>query len=163
MTNYNSWVNYTIIGRVHSPYTKIAGTPIQPNKNCLSGKIEIFPAYAEGLADLEYFSHIFLIYHFNQIHKTNLKVVPFMDDLSHGIFATRSPARPNKVGLSVLEIDKIENHLIYIKHIDILNGTPILDVKPFVPEFDGVQHPKIGWLADHVHKHETQTDDGRFK
>lgn len=162
MTDYKTWVNYSPIGKVHAPYKQTNGTPIQPSNQCKSGKIEVYPEFAEGLYDLHDFSHIFLLYHFNRIQNTHLMVTPFMDESSHGIFATRSPARPNKIGLSVLEIEEIKDNFIYVKHIDILNDTPVLDIKPYIPDFDAVDTKKIGWLIPNVHKHSKQTDDGRF-
>lgn len=154
---------YQPIGMVHSPFTKPEGTPIQP----LAAKdtdavIEIFPEYAEGLKDLEKFSHLHIIFHLHLIQKKQLTVIPFLDTVPHGIFATRSPARPNPIGLSVVLLDKIEGNNLYIKNIDILDGSPVLDIKPYISQFDIIETTRNGWFEKHVHKIEEQKDDGRF-
>lgn len=156
-------INYKPIGIVHSPYSKPKGTPIQPSgAENITGEIEIFPEYAEGLVDLEGFSHILVISHLHLIQTSPLKVKPFMDDSEHGVFATRSPARPNPIGLSVLKLNKIEGNRLQVENIDIVNGTPVLDIKPYVPQFDAPKVEKIGWLENNVHKRKSTKDDGRF-
>jgi tRNA (adenine37-N6)-methyltransferase len=157
-------IRYHPIGIVHSPFKKREGTPIQ---SVASGEteaiIEIFPEYLEGLADLENFSHIYVLYHLHLIREKKLTVVPFLDTKPHGIFATRSPARPNPIGLSVVCLEKISGNNIYIKNIDILDGTPVLDIKPYVSRFDVFKTTNNGWLADNFRKIRKQRDDGRFK
>ena len=125
-------------------------------------KVEIFPEYVEGLDDLEGFSHIILIYHFHLAKKTQLKVRPYMDAKVHGVFATRAPSRPNPIGISIVRLIKIEKNVLYVRDIDILDGTPLLDIKPYVPEFDIRTVDKIGWLEKNVNKLSSSKDDGRF-
>ena len=156
-------IKYKPIGVIHSPFKEPKGTPIQPlgAKN-INGTVELYPEYAEGLKDLEDFSHIFLIYHFHLSKKASLKVRPYMDSKVHGVFAMRGPSRPNPVGISVVRLVRIEENILYIQDIDIVNGTPLLDIKPYVPEFDIREVSKAGWLEKNVHKLSRSKDDGRF-
>ena len=128
----------------------------------MEGEIEIFPEYVAGLQDLEGFSHIILIYHFHLAKTASLTAQPFMDSREHGVFAMRGPSRPNPIGISTVRLTTIKGNILHIKDIDIINGTPLLDIKPYVPEFDGRKVEKIGWLANQVEKLKTTTDDGRF-
>ena len=154
---------YKPIGIIHSPFTEPKGTPIQPTASVnTEGRVEIFPEFRDGLQDLEKFSHIFLIYHFHLSKKAPLKVKPFMDDKEHGIFSIRAPSRPNSIGISIVRLDKIEGNIIYIKDIDILDGTPLLDVKPYVAEFDIREVSENGWLKNNVYKLGKTKDDERF-
>lgn len=157
------WITYTPIGIIHSTNKKPEGTPIQFSgaKNS-PGEIEIFPEYIEGLTDLDGFSHVILLYHFHLIDKPKMMVKPFMDECEHGVFATRSPARPNPVGFSIVRIAEIRGSRIFIDGVDIVDGTPLLDIKPYVPQFDAVTVEKTGWLENNAHKHATTKDDGRF-
>ncbi|MBN1116128.1 MAG: tRNA (N6-threonylcarbamoyladenosine(37)-N6)-methyltransferase TrmO [Bacteroidales bacterium] len=135
------------IGTIYTPFKKIKGMPIQPvAAEGVKGHIEIFPEYAKGLEDLEEFSHITLLYHFHEINGYNLKVKPFMDDEEHGIFATRSPKRPNAIGISTVELLNIENNILYIASTDMLNETPLIDIKPFFGIFDNRFDTRSGWL-----------------
>jgi len=154
---------YKPIGVVHSSFREPRGTPIQPTAaQDTQGTVEIYPQYAEGLKDLEGFSHITLIYHFHKAKKPALKVKPYMDDKLHGVFATRAPARPNPIGISVVQLLKIEGNTLHIHNLDILDGTPLLDIKPYVPEFDAPKTQKKGWLEQHIHKLPKAKDNGRF-
>ena len=140
-------VQYRSIGVVHSPFTEPNGMPIQPlGARGVKGTVEIFPEFAEGLKDLEGFSHIILLYHFHRCVGSELLVVPFMDTKLRGVFATRAPKRPNPLGLSVVRLLKIAGRNLHIENVDILDGTPLLDVKPYVPEFDEPTAVRIGWL-----------------
>ncbi|GAI20247.1 unnamed protein product, partial [marine sediment metagenome] len=123
---------------------------------------EVFPEYAEGLKDVEGFSHIILIYHFHLSRRPFLKVKPYMDNEAHGVFAMRGPSRPNPIGISVVRLIKIRENILHIQDVDIVDGTPLLDIKPYVPEFDIREAEKIGWLEKKVHKLSTSKDDGRF-
>ncbi len=156
-------IKYKPIGVVHSPFKEPKGTPIQPAgaKN-IDGTVELFPEYAEGLKDLEGFSHIILIYHFHLSKRASLKVKPYMDSEVHGVFAMRGPSRPNPVGISVVGLVRIENNILHIHDVDIVDGTPLLDIKPYVPEFDIRKVEKIGWLEKNVHKLSKTKDDERF-
>ena len=156
-------VCYHPIGVIRTPFKKPKGTPIQPAGSLDSrGTVELFSEYTEGLLDLEGFSHIILVYHFHMAKAPKMKVKPFMDDREHGIFAQRAPSRPNPIGLSVVRLDKVENNVLYIRDVDVLDGTPLLDVKPYVPEFDIREVTRTGWLEQNVHKLENTKDDERF-
>jgi tRNA-Thr(GGU) m(6)t(6)A37 methyltransferase TsaA len=157
-------INYKPIGTIHSPFKEPKGTPIQPSgaKN-IDGTVEVYPEYSEGLKDLSGFSHIILIYHFHLSRKISLKVKPYMDDESHGVFAMRGPSRPNPIGISEVRLVRIEKNILHIQNVDIVDETPLLDIKPYVPQFDVREVEKIGWLEKNVHKLPETKDDGRFK
>ena len=156
-------LKYKPIGVIHSPFKEPKGTPIQPaGAKGINGTVEVFPEYAEGLKDIEGFSHIILIYHFHLSKRSLLKVKPYMDNELHGVFAMRGPSRPNPIGISVVRLIKIKENILYIQDLDIVDGTPLLDIKPYVPEFDIREAAKIGWLEKNVHKLSTSKDDGRF-
>lgn len=152
------------IGIVHSPFTEQNGTPIQPGgANNVKGEIEIFTEYVDGLEDLEGFSHIILIYHFHKLHNAHLKVKPFMDTEMHGVFSTRSPGRPNLIGISVVKLEEIINNKLIISNPDMLDCTPVIDIKPYIPQIDSIEVDRIGWLENNIHKYKVTKDDGRFK
>ncbi len=154
---------YKPIGIIYSPFDSSQGVPIQPRAaKGVKGKVVIDKDYEEGLKDLEGFSHIILLYHFHLVKGFSLLVKPFMDKERRGIFATRAPRRPNPLGLSVVKLLKVEDNVLYIENVDIVNGTPLLDIKPFVPEFDIPKVEKIGWLKERVSKLAETRDDGRF-
>ena len=125
--------------------------------------MELFPEYVKGLRDLAGFSHIVLIYHFHLSRPPSLLVRPYMDDVEHGVFATRAPSRPNPIGISVVRLVGIDGNVIHVRDVDIVDGTPLLDIKPYVPAFDVRETERIGWLAANVHKLPEAKDDGRFK
>lgn len=156
-------IKYKPIGIIHSPFKESKGTPIQPPgaKN-IDGTVEIFPEYMEGLKDIEGFSHIILIYHFHLSKIMTLRAKPYMDNRVHGVFAMRGPSRPNPIGISIVHLVKLEENILYIQDVDIVDGTPLLDIKPYVPEFDIRKVERIGWLGKNVHKLSTSKDDGRF-
>ena len=157
-------INYVPIGIIHSSFKEPKGTPIQSSATKgVDGTVEVFPEYTEGLKDLEDFSHIILIYHFHLSKEPLLKVKPFMDNQMHGVFSTRAPSRPNPIGISIVRLVKIKGNILYIKDADIVDGTPLLDIKPYVPEFDTRKVEKIGWLERNIHKLSTSKDDGRFQ
>ncbi len=156
-------IKFRPIGIIHSPFKEAKGVPIQPSAaKGIEGKVEIFPEYAEGIDDIGNFSHIFLIYHLHLSRKYSLKVKPYMDDKERGVFATRAPSRPNPIGISVVELLEVDGNMLHIKNVDIVDGTPLLDIKPYVPEFDIHNVKKIGWLEKNVHKLPETKDDGRF-
>lgn len=156
-------IKYEPIGTIHSPFKEAKGVPIQPTaaKN-VKGMVEVFSEYVEGLKDLEGFSHIILIYHFHLSKHYSLLVKPYMDENVHGVFATRAPARPNPIGISVVRLIRRENNILHIKDVDIVDGTPLLDIKPYVPQFDIRKDCKIGWLEKNIHRLPASKDDGRF-
>ncbi len=154
---------YSQIGVIHSPFKTPRGTPIQPGAvQGEPGTIEVFQEYAEGLKDLDGFSHILVIYHFHKVKTSSLSVTPFLDDQKHGVFSTRAPNRPNPIGISVVRLVSRERNTLHVKDLDIVDGTPLLDIKPYVPEFDAVDAEKIGWLQKQVKKLPGTKDDGRF-
>jgi len=156
-------IKYTPIGVIHSPFKEPKGTPIQSKAaEGTYGTIELLPKYTEGLKDIEGFSHIILIYHFHFSKKSFLKIKPFLDNRIHGVFATRVPSRPNSIGISIVRLIEVKKNTLYIQDVDIVDGTPLLDIKPYVPEFDIKTVDKIGWLKNNVDKLNTIKDDGRF-
>jgi tRNA (adenine37-N6)-methyltransferase len=156
-------LTYKPIGVVHSPFKKPKNVPIQATASKgTTGTLEIYSEYAEGLKDLEGFSHIILLYHFHLVKGCSLMVKPFLDDALHGVFATRSPARPNPIGISIVQLARIDNNTLHIQDIDIVDGSPLIDIKPYVPDFDCRKTPKIGWFSSKISKLATTRDDGRF-
>jgi tRNA-Thr(GGU) m(6)t(6)A37 methyltransferase TsaA len=156
-------IQYRPIGIIHTPYKRPAGTPIQPpTSKGVESNVEVFENYAEGLTDLDGFSHIYLIYHFHLSKKFSLKVKPFLDDESHGLFATRAPSRPNAIGLSIVELIGTEKNILRVRNIDVLDGTPLLDIKPYVPGFDIRKVHRIGWMEKKIKNLDKTQDDGRF-
>lgn len=134
------------IGVIHSDHKIAAETPIQPvyAQNC-KGRVEIFPEFADGLSDLDGFSHVYLIYYFNQASSAKLKVKPFLQDVERGIFATRAPCRTNAIGLSIVELLGVKKNILHLAGVDILDGTPLLDIKPYTAKFDRVETKRNGW------------------
>ncbi len=135
------------IGVVRSPHLRAEHTPIQPVfAEGIPGRAEVLPQYAAGLADLEGFSHIWLLYWFHRAGPPRLMVQPFLHDAERGVFATRAPARPNPIGLSLVRLVRREGAVLHLADVDILDNTPLLDIKPYVPRFDCRGHVRVGWL-----------------
>ena len=156
-------IKYKPIGIIHSQFKEPRGTPIQPSPaRDIKGTVEVFLEYAEGLKDIEGFSHIILIYHFHLAKKLPLKVKPYMGTKVHGVFSTRAPSRPNPIGISTVRLMGIEKTVLHIQDVDIVDGTPLLDIKPYVPAFDVRKVKKIGWLEQNIRKLPATKDDGRF-
>jgi tRNA (adenine37-N6)-methyltransferase len=139
-------IYYKPIGYVHSPYEDPDTTPIQPvfDKET-EGTIEILEEYAPGLKDLDVFSHLFVFYYFNKAGSARLTVKPFLQDVERGIFATRAPCRPNPIGLSIVQLKEVKGNILHIIGMDILDGTAVIDIKPYCEQFDKVQDPRCGW------------------
>lgn len=139
-------IRCTPIGIIHSEHVVSEETPIQPvcARGC-SGYAEIFPEYEDGLKDLDGFSHIILLYLFHRAGAPKLIVPPFTDDTPKGVFSTRHPQRPNHIGLSVVRLLRIEGTRLHVEDVDILDGTPLLDLKPYIPRFDCVENACGGW------------------
>ena len=157
-------IEYTPIGIIHTPFLKLEGMPIQPAGGAgIKGTIDLFEEFQPGLRDLDGFSHIILVYHFHCCHSFNLEVVPFLDSEPRGLFATRAPKRPNPIGLSIVQLDKVENGVLHIQNVDILDGTPLLDIKPYVPEFDAQVNVRTGWLEKARETASSRKSDNRFK
>ena len=138
------------IGIIHTPYKESKGIPIQGKfEKGAAGQIEIFPEYQEGLKDIEGFSHLILIYYFDRAKEEKLIGKPFLEDKPHGIFAIRGPMRPNHIGLSIVKLEKVEGNIVTFSEVDMLDNTPLLDIKPYVSHFDSRQNVKNGWLEKH--------------
>ena len=156
-------ITYHPIGVIHSPFNDLASMPIQPTSDASApGSIEIYAQFVEGLKDLDGFSHLILLYHLHKVRDAALTVTPFLDSVPRGIFATRAPARPNPIGLSVVNLVRIEGPILYVADLDVLNGTPLLDLKPYVPAFDHNPVVKTGWLEEVQGSMKAKVSDGRF-
>ena len=134
------------IGIIHSPFKKKAKTPIQPYKSGAVGRVEVYKKYEPGLRDITGFSHILIIYRFHKSKGFRLLVRPFLDEEFRGLFSTRFPRRPNQIGISVVTLLRRKGNILYVKGIDVLDGTPLIDIKPYVPKFSGPAKARIGWL-----------------
>lgn len=141
------------IGKIHTPFKNLKGIPIQSSMSDEKGVIEIFKEYIPALKDLDGFTHFFCLYIFDMVKlPVPLQSKPFLDNDERGVFAIRTPFRPNPIGLSILEIISISENKIYVNNIDILDNTPLLDIKPYVPQFDHRETRKIGWLSNRIKK-----------
>jgi tRNA-Thr(GGU) m(6)t(6)A37 methyltransferase TsaA len=140
-------MQYTMrpIGIIHTPFTKKSEVPIQASRSQARGEVEVYPDFAKGLQDLEGFSHIFLLYVFHGSSGYALRVKPYLDIQERGLFATRYPARPNPIGFSVVRLLSLRGNTLDVEGLDVLDGTPLLDIKPYVPEFDVHQATHTGW------------------
>jgi tRNA-Thr(GGU) m(6)t(6)A37 methyltransferase TsaA len=144
-------ISYQPIGVIHSPFKEPAGMPIQSAAaGGILGSIELDPECSAGLKDIEGFSHLILIYHLHLMKNPGLTVVPFLDDTPHGVFATRSPKRPNPIGLSIVRLVGVRGTTLLVEEVDIVDGTPLLDIKPYVPQFDQRDDASIGWFAKNI-------------
>ncbi len=135
------------IGVIHTPHKDVKNMPIQPiAAEGIKGYIKVLPEYAGGLKDLEGFSHITLLYHFHKIKGFELQVVPFMDTQKRGIFSCKAPKRPNAIGISTVRLLRVEGNILHIEQVDMLDGTPLIDIRPFYPRYDNRENVTIGWL-----------------
>ncbi len=156
-------ISYSPIGIIHSPFTELSEMPIQPtSESSAPGHLEIYPEYVEGLKDLDGFSHIYLIYHLHKVLSAKLLVTPFLDMKERGVFATRAPRRPNPIGLSLVKLIRVEDSRVYVDQLDVLDRTPLLDLKPFIPAFEGGENIRTGWLKKESKKVEKKKSDNRF-
>lgn len=156
-------IEYKQIGIIRSPYDDIKGMPIQPSgATGNSGYIELLPEFSEGLDDLIGFSHIILLYMFHKSEGFSLKVKPFLDTVERGVFSTRAPRRPNPIGLSIVKVVEVKENIVSIENVDILDGTPLIDIKPYVPEFDSHPVERTGWLEQAKGRVQIKKSDGRF-
>lgn len=156
-------INFTPIGFVRSPFKEIKGMPVQPTGAIgVTGAIEVDPRLEEGLKDLDGFSHIFILYHLHRSSGFFLLVKPFLDNQMHGVFATRVPKRPNAIGLSILKLKGVERNTVHVENIDILDGTPVLDIKPYVSNFDIWEADRFGWFTENANKAKHFKADERF-
>jgi tRNA-Thr(GGU) m(6)t(6)A37 methyltransferase TsaA len=154
-------IRYTPVGVIRSPFKETAGMPIQAvGAKGVEGSVELAPAYHDGLRDVEGFSHLILVYHFHLARSPSLTIGPLLDHESRGVFATRSPKRPNPIGLSAVRLVGVEGGTLRIENVDVAGGTPMLDIKPYVPSFDVREDVSIGWSAGNVQRvYETRSDD----
>lgn len=156
--------HYHAIGHIRSPFDDVEGMPIQPSGACgVRGSVVVYPEYAEGLRDLDGFSHVILLYHFHETKGSDLIVTPFLDSRPHGVFATRAPRRPNPIGFSVVRLLEISSNTLNVENIDVLDGTPLIDIKPYVPAFDHHPADRIGWLETNSQNVKRKVSDNRFK
>jgi len=151
------------IGKIHTPFDALEDMPIQPKgASEVVGTIELEEQYAEGLSDLDGFSHIYLLYEFHMAQRTALTVTPFMDTTPRGVFATRSPLRPNHIGISIVKLIGVEKNILTVQGIDILNGSPLLDIKPYIAAFDAVEQSRSGWMKGSEKDVAQKRSDRRF-
>ncbi len=151
------------IGTIHTPFRELANMPIQPKGAAeVIGTVRLEKQYAAGLADLDGFSHLYLLYLFHQSKRVALEVVPFMDTVKRGVFATRSPLRPNHIGLSIVTLVGVKEPELTVKGIDVLDGTPLLDVKPYIERFDRVADSRSGWMQAGEQEIAAKRSDNRF-
>ncbi len=140
-------MNLQAIGVIHSPHARPEETPIQPVfARGIQGTAELLREYADGLRDIEGFSHLYLIYWLHRADAPRLVVKPFLDDTPRGVFATRAPCRPNPIGLSVVRLVRRDANVLHLEDVDVLDGTPLLDVKPYVPRFNPAEGIRCGWV-----------------
>ncbi len=151
------------IGTIHTPFQKLEQMPIQPGgAKEVRGQLLIDPQYQEGLSDLQGFSHIYLIYFFHEAKRTELTVTPFMDTSARGVFATRSPLRPSHIGLSLTKVIAVNDNIVTVEGIDILDGTPLIDIKPYIPQFETVDTVETGWMQSKTEAVINTRSDKRF-
>jgi len=158
-------VSYTPIGVLCSPHQDLSGMPIQPvGARGVAGHIVVDAPFVPGLKDLDGFSHVIVLYHLHRSEGFELLVKPFLDNEDRGIFSTRAPRRPNAIGLSVLELISVDmpNGLVHLSNVDVLDGTPVLDIKPYVPKFDVWETGRIGWMTGKAPTADICRSDDRF-
>lgn len=149
-------IEYKPIGIIHTPFKSLKDAPNQPNYNRnIEGRIEIFPEYIKGLKDLDRCSHLILIYHLHLCKGCDLVIKSHADNKPHGIFTCRASCRPNSIGISVVRLKKIEKSVIYILDVDVVDETPLLDIKPYVPSIDSHEDASVGWIKEKVKKFHT--------
>ncbi len=154
---------FSTIGIINSPFDEPVNMPIQSVSAAgVSGTVEIYDEFVSGLKDIEGFSHIILLYAFHRSDGYKLQVKPFLEDVVHGVFAVRAPNRPNPIGFSIVKLIKKDKNILHIENIDVLNGTPLLDIKPYVPEFDCFNDAASGWVTNHREKISKKKSDERF-
>lgn len=143
-------IEFKPIGVIHSPYKTKKEMPIQAYTSKQIGEVEVYKEYAEGLKDIEGFSHIIVLYLFHKSGEYSLHVKPFLDESSHGIFACRHPDRPNPIGVSTVRLLERKGNVLRVEGIDVLDGTPLIDIKPYIPKFDERKDAKVGWIGGKI-------------
>jgi tRNA-Thr(GGU) m(6)t(6)A37 methyltransferase TsaA len=151
------------IGVIRTPFLDVEGMPIQSSvTEEARGYIDLTPGLIDGLRDVEGFSHLTLVWHMHLVHRSHLVVAPFLDNQPHGVFATRAPTRPNPIGLSVVRLLSVEGARLHIQDVDMVDGTPLLDIKPYVPAFDDRSPVRIGWYHNCLDRLGKTSSDQRF-
>jgi tRNA-Thr(GGU) m(6)t(6)A37 methyltransferase TsaA len=158
-------VKFKTIGVIHTPYSDPEGIPIQGAlRTEIEGRAEIFPEYEEGLRDVEGFSHLIFLYHFHRVKEYALVSRPFLDDTPRGVFSIRSPRRPNPIGMTVVRLLRREKNMLFFGGVDMVDGTPLLDIKPYIPDVDAHDADRVGWLGDKMRKEgKEKCANGRFR
>lgn len=152
------------IGRIHSPHTQLEGMPIQTaGAPDAPVRLEVFADFAPGLRDIDGFEFLILLTHLHACAHERLEVVPFLDNASHGVFATRAPARPNRIGLSIVRLESVDGRWLHLRGNDMLDGTPVLDIKPYVPAFDVRATERVGWFGPRLAALAHTTADDRMQ
>jgi len=159
----NETIPMETIGLIHSPFTKLENMPVQSlGPQSAEGKVVVDERFVEGLRDLDGFSHIYLVYRFHKATRTELQVVPYMDTEKRGVFATRSPLRPAHIGISIVELLSMSGNVLEVRGLDVLDGTPLIDIKPYMPQFDCWQNATSGWMKASRPDVERRRSDDRF-
>jgi len=141
-------IQYYPVGRIVSPFKDTVGVPRQAaGARDVGAKIEVFEEFTAGLRDLDGFSHIVVVFHFHMVTRSSLTAHPPWDKGDHGVFATRSPYRPNPTGVSIVRLDGVDGSVLQISGVDMIDGSPVLDIKPYIPELNPSGSVKVGWLA----------------
>jgi tRNA (adenine37-N6)-methyltransferase len=152
------------IGIVHSPFRESAGTPLHAcSARTVEGKVEVFAPFAEGIRDLAGFERVWLLFWCHRARPAQLSVVPYRDTVERGLFATRAPARPNPIGMSAVRLRSIVGNVLQVEELDILDGTPLLDIKPYIPPYDSYPSAAYGWMEFEASRKEVIFADGRFE
>ena len=156
-------IEFESIGILHTPFKTKEGMPIQPiGGKGIKGTLELNPKYTDGLKDLDGFSHIIILYYFHKVKNMKLLAKPFLDKELRGIFAIRGPPRPNPIGISIVKLIKIKDNILTIENLDMLDGTPVLDIKPYIPKYEFISEVKNGWVDGIQQKAENTKSDSRF-
>jgi tRNA (adenine37-N6)-methyltransferase len=156
-------IQYRPVGIIHTPFSDLTCMPIQPpGARGVPGEIDVYPEFAPALDDLEGFSRVIVIYHFHQAKGFALHVTPFLDEVPRGLFATRAPCRPNPIGLSVIRIVRREDATLRVMDVDMADGTPVLDIKPYIPDFDSYPDERCGWMSGRSASAGRMASDNRF-
>lgn len=162
--SHRQGISLTPIGVIRSEFKSKVGVPIQTaSAPGLRATLEVFPAYAAGLRDVEAFEYLILLTHMHLVTEELLEVVPFLDTETHGVFATRAPSRPNRLGLSIVRLVSIDGTTLHFEGNDMIDGTPVLDIKPYVPAFDVRQTERIGWFTPRIDQLPGKRSDDRMR